>query len=184
MCRYSFNSYKPHYVCFDCRKTFKRPVLSDIIMSNGDWDAYRKAYTRFRSAEAVRFRNENPKLIDRFEKQYRNKTYKCPDCGLEMSNIGLDFKAPKKDKINEWKIVRSMYKLGNTFHTCGCNGPGYIPQNSKEYLIHLKKVREEYRQRLTDRNHGYTEPELTAYINYWDSKLQLINLEIAEYFHI
>ena len=30
MCRYAFSTYKPHYACFDCRKTFKRRLLSDI----------------------------------------------------------------------------------------------------------------------------------------------------------
>ena len=30
MCRYAMTSYKSHYACFDCRKTFKRKLLSDI----------------------------------------------------------------------------------------------------------------------------------------------------------
>lgn len=30
MCRYAMTIYKPHYACFDCRKTFKRKLLGDI----------------------------------------------------------------------------------------------------------------------------------------------------------
>lgn len=30
MCRYSTAPYKPHYACFECRKTFKRRLMSDI----------------------------------------------------------------------------------------------------------------------------------------------------------
>lgn len=30
MCRYSAAPYKPHYACFECRKTFKRRLMSDI----------------------------------------------------------------------------------------------------------------------------------------------------------
>lgn len=30
MCRYAFSAYKPHYVCFDCRKMFRRRLLKDI----------------------------------------------------------------------------------------------------------------------------------------------------------
>ncbi len=31
MCRYSITSYKSHYACFTCRKTFKRRLLHDIL---------------------------------------------------------------------------------------------------------------------------------------------------------
>ncbi|RYY88009.1 MAG: hypothetical protein EOO15_10285 [Chitinophagaceae bacterium] len=30
MCRYAAIAYKPHYACFDCRKTFKRRLMWDI----------------------------------------------------------------------------------------------------------------------------------------------------------
>ena len=30
MCRYAMTRYKPHYACFNCRKTFKRRILSDL----------------------------------------------------------------------------------------------------------------------------------------------------------
>jgi len=31
MCRYGMTTYKPHYACFECRKTFKRRLLVDIL---------------------------------------------------------------------------------------------------------------------------------------------------------
>lgn len=30
MCRYAMSTYKEHYVCFECRKTFKRRLLRDV----------------------------------------------------------------------------------------------------------------------------------------------------------
>ena len=30
MCRYAMTRYKQHYACFNCRKTFKRRLLSDL----------------------------------------------------------------------------------------------------------------------------------------------------------
>ncbi len=38
MCRYAMKSYKPHYACFKCRKTFKRRLLVDVLdgLSNTD----------------------------------------------------------------------------------------------------------------------------------------------------
>ncbi|MBD3864707.1 hypothetical protein [Olleya marilimosa] len=35
MCRYGFNNtYKPHYACFNCRKSFKRRLFEDIYDNN------------------------------------------------------------------------------------------------------------------------------------------------------
>lgn len=178
MCRYAFKTYKPHYVCFDCRKTFKQPVIEDIVIQNGDWDSYKQAYIHYDSEKSKRFRHENPKLIYRFEEQYRNKKYKCPECGNEMNNIGLDFKAPKKDKINEWAIIRSMYKLGNAFHTCGCDGPGYIPQKLTDYLMYLDKIKTGYEARLNERYEEFSTNDTNELLDYWSSKLNSITMEI------
>lgn len=34
MCRYAMVAYKPHYICFECRKTFKRRLFIDIRKGN------------------------------------------------------------------------------------------------------------------------------------------------------
>lgn len=180
MCRYGFKTYKPHYVCFDCRKTFKQSILEDIVIQNGDWNSYIQAYLNYDSEKSTKFRTDNPKLINRLEKQYRNKKYKCPDCSSEMNNIGLDFKAPKKDKIKEWGIVKSMHTLGKTFHTCGCDGPGYIPQNSVDYLNYLERIKSEYEKRLNEREKEFSESEIIEYLNYWNAKLKSITREIKK----
>ena len=59
---------------------------------------------------------------------------KCPQCGDLMANMGLDFESPKKDDLKSWEHIKSLYSVGIAFHSCGCSGPGYIP-NSKEKLI-------------------------------------------------
>ncbi|WP_208730537.1 hypothetical protein [Flavobacterium foetidum] len=59
---------------------------------------------------------------------------KCPECAQLMANMGLDFESPKKDDVKKWEHLKSLYSVGITFHSCGCSGPGYIP-NSKEKLI-------------------------------------------------
>ncbi|MEL6812001.1 MAG: hypothetical protein AAFP76_11750 [Bacteroidota bacterium] len=40
MCRYAMTSYKPHFACFSCRKSFKRRLLRDI--EGGHSDSYEK----------------------------------------------------------------------------------------------------------------------------------------------
>lgn len=175
MCRYAEKRYKLHYVCFDCRKTFKQPLIEDMVMQNGDWHAYQLAYPVSKSEKSEKFRNENPELIRRFEEQYRNKKQKCPDCGAEMYNVGRDFKSPKKDKIREWEIVRGMYKIGHTFESCGCHGPGYIPQKKADYIQYLENVKSAYENALSDRSMDYTAAsELTEYLDYWNARLLLV----------
>ncbi|WP_290963111.1 hypothetical protein [Flavobacterium sp.] len=69
---------------------------------------------------------------------------KCPECGELMANMGLDFESPKKDDLKKWEHLKSLYSVGITFHSCGCGGPGYIP-NSKEKLIeHFEEIKKTY----------------------------------------
>lgn len=102
-------SYKPHYACFKCRKTFKRRLMGDI--KKGEKSVF----------EA-----------------------KCPECGELMANMGLDFESPKKDDFKKWEHLKSLYSVGITFHSCGCSGPGYIP-NSKEAIIqYFEEIKSTY----------------------------------------
>lgn len=102
-------AYKPHYACFNCRKTFKRRLMNDI---------------------------------KRGEKSVQEA--KCPECGELMASMGLDFESPKKDDIKKWQHIKSLYSVGIAFHSCGCSGPGYIP-NSKEKLIeYFEDLKQKY----------------------------------------
>ena len=69
---------------------------------------------------------------------------KCPQCGELMANMGLDFESPKMEDLKKWEHIKSLYSVGITFHSCGCSGPGYIP-NSKEKLIeHFEQLKTSY----------------------------------------
>jgi len=112
MCRYAMATYKPHYACFNCRKTFKRRLLSDI--QGG------------------------------YSKDDIETIAKCPECSGLMANMGLDFESPKKNDIKTWKHIATLYKVDITFHSCGCNGPGYIPNNSKDLLDYFLNIKQTY----------------------------------------
>jgi DNA-directed RNA polymerase subunit RPC12/RpoP len=99
MCKYAMYAYKPHYACFNCRKTFKRRLLSDINRG-----------------------------------QATGVAAKCPQCSSLTAYMGYDFESPKKNDLKAWAHIKSLYSVGITFFSCGCTGPGYIP-NSKEKLI-------------------------------------------------
>jgi len=113
MCRYAMSKYKPHYACFNCRKTFKRKLM---------WD------------------------INRDDK--RTVEANCPQCRQFMANMGLDFPSPKKDNIKEWQHIKSLYSVGITYHSCGCTGPGYIPNTKEKLIEYFEELKREFRYNL------------------------------------
>ena len=118
MCRYAMYAYKEHYACFDCRKTFKRKLMIDI-----DRD-----------------------LV--YDKNFEEKNAKCPQCAKPMANMGKDFEAPKMKDIKAWKHLQKLYKVGITFHSCGCSAPGYVPADDFELTAHFEKIKLGYIEHL------------------------------------
>jgi hypothetical protein len=43
-----------------------------------------------------------------------------------MADMGLDFKAPRKDDREAWQIMEALHKHGFDFNNCGC-GAGFVP---------------------------------------------------------
>lgn len=114
MCRYAMTNYKPHYACFNCLKTFKRRLLSDIESKDD-----------FQLTEA-----------------------KCPKCGQLMASMGKDFEAPKKSDIKGWEQIKLLYSVGITFHSCGCTGPGYIPNTPERLIAYFQELKDDYQTQL------------------------------------
>lgn len=135
MCRYGTNTYKPHLACFNCRKTFKRKLLIDIDRNH----AYDET------------KEESPA--------------KCPECGGHVADMGLDFKSPKKSDIKAWKHVKNLYSVGITFHSCGCTGPGYIPNTSVEIEKYLNRIRNRYVEQYRFWAHKKENPTLQSEIS-------------------
>lgn len=114
MCRYATNRYKPHYACFNCRKTFKRKLLWDIQRSD----------------------------------EFELKAAKCPECGQLMACMGKDFESPKKENVKAWEHMHRLYSVGIMFHSCGCSGPGYIPDTKETLVAYFEKLLTEYHGQL------------------------------------
>lgn len=56
-----------------------------------------------------------------------------------MKGMGHDFKAPKQTDVKQWKKVEILYQHGFTYHSCGCDGPGYRPAQLNEVNEFLEK---------------------------------------------
>ncbi len=78
---------------------------------------------------------------DRRPKEGEPRVVLCPQCAKPMADMGLDFKAPKKTAIDQWKKVELLYKAGFRFDSCGCCGPGYRPAELREVGAFIQSKR-------------------------------------------
>lgn len=178
MCRYALKTYKIHFACFNCRKAFKKAPIEDLAKQNGDWDDYQKIFWQYSSKNSKKFRKQNPERALYLTEKYKNRKEKCPECGELMADLGLDFKAPKKNQVKEWDIIKGLHKSGKTFYSCGCDGIGYIPKNKDAYKDYLIKNRTYYQKRLENRDLISSNENLNDYIDRFNELIQLIDQEL------
>lgn len=75
--------YKPHFVCFDCRKQFK---LRDEDVE------------RFWARRAAEYQPGRSTVASR-----------CPDCRAFLVPVCRCFEPPRKTQIKRWKALRADY---------------------------------------------------------------------------
>lgn len=178
MCRYAYSGpYKIHYACFDCRKAFKQPSFEDWIKHQGFGFALTVFWRSSHSASRLKaLELQLGVSLSELESRYREIGFNCPECKRPMANLGRDFKAPRMSNARAWKAIRSVYRLGHTFQTCGCNGPGFIPATEHEYREYLRLMRVVYlrhaRNYETNSRMSF-ESRVEAAI-YWRSRLAAI----------
>lgn len=77
-----------------------------------------------------------------------NSPAKCPQCGAQMANMGKDFESPKQKDDKAWKHLQNLYAVGITYFSCGCTGPGYIPQDHEALLRYFEEIKVDYLNEL------------------------------------
>lgn len=148
MCRYAFKNYKPHFVCFECRKQFKRPPLVDLLRQSGQASLFERLERYPSRALLARAERAAGVTLDKLRSDYRATVSKCPQCGSVMADMGLDFKPPPTSAVRAWARIRGLLKVGFYWHTCGCSGPGYIPTNATDYEAYLGQRAKLFASRL------------------------------------
>ena len=68
----------------------------------------------------------------------RDAVFPCPECKQPMHSMGLDFKAPRRHDVQQWRKVKMLYDNGFTYHTCGC-GVGHRPKRLSEVTAFLQE---------------------------------------------
>ncbi|MED5373228.1 MAG: hypothetical protein VX899_19575 [Myxococcota bacterium] len=73
-----------------------------------------------------------------------DKPFRCPQCQGPMADMGQDFAPPKMRAVKAWRTLESLYEAGQTFHSCGCSGPGYRPRDPRALRSFLELRLQEY----------------------------------------
>lgn len=87
---------KAHWVCFTCRKQFRKPLH---FWSSASWS----------------IPHQNLNWIHR-ELQTQCS---CPQCGKAMINMGKYFKAPRREAVQEWEKLQRLAEHGIRFSSEG-----------------------------------------------------------------
>jgi hypothetical protein len=183
MCRYArYGPYKSHFACFHCRKAFKQPPIGDWFAVRGRGFVYKKLSGLW--SDKARLERRETELGVRLcdlEAEYKSAAHLCPECNQPMVDMGLDFKPPRQSDEKAWRILSGMFRVGHAFHTCGCDGPGYIPQAPADYRRYLEERRQNFSDQL---NRVHQSPELSAEAkreagDYWLDRISRIDAEMT-----
>src|SRR5262249_17934972 len=90
----------------------------------------RKAFNRRPTAEADPAGDDHPA--------------RYPKCSLLMANMGLDFAPPAMGDTKAWIAAERLYEVGETFHSCGCSGPGYRPSDPAKLAAFFEELKRQY----------------------------------------
>lgn len=105
---------------------------------------YKRHYACFACRKA--FKRRNKRDVDSSLDEHPAR---CPQCGLLMANMGLDFAPPKMSDAKAWAAAAALFEVGETFHSCGCSGPGYRPRDPRELGSFFAERLAEYRAQLS-----------------------------------
>jgi hypothetical protein len=113
-------------------------------------------------------------------KELSLKEAKCPECGNLVADMGLDFATPRKDDIKSWKHLQQLYTVGITFHSCGCNGPGYIPKDEEEFIAYLQKSKDRYCKNLIEISPSKRGIKNDEEKQFWISAIKKVEEQLAQ----
>lgn len=183
MCRYARSGpYKSHLVCFSCRKGFKQPPIRDWLAVRGRGFAYDELSKLWSHQPSLQRRESELGItLSELEDEYRNALYSCPECRQAMTDMGLDFKAPRQADENAWRILQGMYCIGHSFHTCGCDGPGYIPKAKADYRRYLEERLSSFEEQLRQMESSKDLSHVGRYEagTYWRTRISKIKAELV-----
>jgi hypothetical protein len=184
MCRYAFSGpYKQHYACFSCRKAFKQPPISDWLAVRGRGYIYDELILLWSYKRGLERREEELGVrLSALQDEYGSATRTCPECQSPMIDMGLDFKPPRQTDEKAWRLLHGMYRAGHEFHTCGCMGPGFIPQSTADYRQYLQSRQRGFSKQLefAQKSVQLCAERKKETCDYWADRIARIDAELAK----
>lgn len=173
--------YKDHFACFACRKAFKQPPIEDWLAVRGRGFAFTELWRLQNHKKSLKRRETELgiRLAD-LQEEYCSAAHRCPECHEAMVDMGRDFKAPRQSDEKAWRILAGMYRVGHAFHTCGCDGPGFIPQSTPDYCLYLQQRRDGYAEQLerVQQSTNLSNEAKREAGNYWFARIVRIDAEL------
>jgi hypothetical protein len=107
----------------------------------------------------------------------------CPQCRAPMADMGKDFQAPPRRDAKAWRTAEQLWEIGETFHSCGCQGPGYRPRDPRGFRRFLDTRRREYTELLEHwmlRLREGSDPEAERAVTHWRERLATIEAALRQ----
>jgi hypothetical protein len=106
---HALKNYKECWICFQCRKSFKKTNFEDFLEQNGKTEVYRKLI-RCRGKKARNLAEKKYGVTtNELEADYYSKVSKCPGCGDILIIVEMDFKTPKQSDKKTWARLKRIY---------------------------------------------------------------------------
>jgi hypothetical protein len=118
--------HKFHFVCFACRKQFKRPAPHEVMVGTGGSHARRGLLWI----------------------EYNALVSRCPQCRQTMVNLGRDFKPPKRSDTRGWMRLQATCKVGHEWLKSWSQGVGFVPTTGSEFADYLSSRRRDFESKI------------------------------------
>lgn len=167
MCRYGITSYKLHYACFNCRKTFKRRLLGDI--KNGapeeSFDAKCPECGGLMADMGLDF--ESPKKTDLKAWKHIESLYQSGITFHSCGCVGPGYiPINKEDHLNTLKFRRE------NFVKCRNEWAGHHETSEKD--LPRSPLTKGYRRYVKN------QPSYQETMDYWVERINMIDQRIKE----
>ncbi len=132
---------------------------------------YKPHYACFSCRKAFKRRHK-----DEVDPRGEEHPAKCPQCGLLMADMGLDFKPPKASDDKAWDAANELFEVGETFHSCGCGGPGWRPRARKELAAFFDARLREYREHVARWTRAEPSRNRTSALTAWRKRIERLQV--------